>query len=95
MAYLGQDAATKVAKQASVTTAVSDLDAVIERAGQYAVRLQQLHDRVHGAQPQEARLKDNDTPPHSVISAIHQRRNRLVDILDGMERAINGLENGI
>ncbi len=80
----------------TISTAIEDFDNVLDRAGGYAERLQKLRDRIHGPQPQEVSgTAKGDAPPHSLIGSIHQRRSRLVDVLDWMERSITGIESGV
>lgn len=82
-------------KQMTISAAIEDLDPLITRADQYAGRLWQLHDRVHGSQPSAVGENATPAPPHSTIDSIQRRRHRLSEILDGMEKAIMGLEGGI
>lgn len=96
MAYpaTNQASATTL-KQATVSSAIEDFDPMLGRAEQFATRLSQLCDRVHGPRPSEASAEKPPSPPHSVIDGIQRRRARFADVLDNMERSIGALETGI
>lgn len=81
----------------TIQNAVEDFDAVIQRAAEYAGRLQKLVDRVHGPSPQEVGggIKGDGSIPHSLIASIHQRRSALVAVVDEIEGAVQRLESGL
>ncbi len=97
MSYVTQNATKSLEPRAiTISTAIEDFDGVLDRASGYADRLQKLRDRIHGPQPKEVTgTPKGDASPQSVISAIHERRSRFVDILNWMESSIDGLEAGL
>ncbi len=93
MAYTGETASE--VKQSGISSAIDDLDRVLDRAGQYAERLQKACDRINGSRPSAANNEKISTPPQSIIGSINQRRSRLVSILDNIEQSITGIEGGL
>ena len=82
-------------KHPNISDAISDFDPVLDRAQQYAERLQKIHDRILGPRPAEVGGNKLDAPPHSVIGSINERRSRLVAILDSIEQAVVGIESSV
>ena len=82
-------------RQPNISSSIDDFDPVIDRAQQYAERLQKVCDRIRGPQPSEVGGNKQDTPPHSVIGSINERRSRLVAILDSIEQAVVGIESSV
>jgi hypothetical protein len=88
-------AASSVSKNNSISNAISDFDPCLDRAAQYASRLQSLCDRLVGPRPTEVGKPTQDTPPLAVLSSIHECRSRLMAILDNIEGALQILDNSI
>lgn len=80
----------------SIVGSISDLDPVIDRAHGYEERLAKIADRLCGPRPEEVRQGvdgKSGAIPVSVIASINERRSRIVDILDGIERSLQTIEN--
>lgn len=96
MAYATGTASTgNILKPASISNRIDELDPVIDRAANYADRLQKILDRLTGPMPSAVSEDKPDTPPHGVLDAINRRRERLVDIMNNLEQTVSGLENSI
>lgn len=90
--YQGSGIGTASVKAPSVGGAINDFDPVLERAAGYADLLHQLCDRVCGPHPEGVAESAKNVPPSSLIGSINERRSRLVDILDSIERSLNQLD---
>ena len=79
----------------SVIGSIEDFDAVLQRGDDYANRLSKISDRICGSGPAELLQPSHQggAIPHSVIASINERRSRLVELLDRIERSIGQLEN--
>ena len=104
MASIGRYGSTDQAKtqtpphrEASISNAISDLDAVLGRLENYGERFQSMGDRIHGSRPQPVGSDacGQAAEPSSLISQINIRRERLVDIANTMEDAIGRLDSGL
>ena len=98
MASLAQQygGAPNNAKAATVSSAIDEFDPVINRVEDCLVRLNKLHDRVHGSRPAELTGEAAPAPsPHSLIDAVQRRRIRLAGLTDEIERVLLNIEGGI
>lgn len=94
MSYGSNLTSTEAAKN-SVANAIGDFDPVLDRATKYAEHLRALCDRLHGPHPAEVQKDHGDAPMNGLIPGIHQRRSRLVAILDDIERSIQNLDGAL
>lgn len=82
-------------KANSVSNAIADFDPCLDRAANYAERLQVLCDRLNGPRPTEVGKPQSPDHPSALLNSIHDRRSRLVMILDDMERSLQTLDSAI
>lgn len=98
MAYPQSQQATANAappKANTLSNAVSDFDPALDRASKCAGELRAICDRVVGPRPEEAGTQGNADHPSPLIGRIHERRSRLVAILDDIENSLQTLNAAI
>ena len=79
----------------TVNSALEDFDPVIGRLESLANTINTVADKLVGSVP-EGVEKDQASPaPNSLIYAIQGRRNRLVRVVDHIERELRRIENGL
>lgn len=94
MAYAVNEATES--RPSTVSTAIEGFDLPLDEAAQIADRLKKLLDRVRGPRPSDVVGKEQlEAPPHSLMTALNQRRSRLVAIVDGIRSATDGLESSL
>lgn len=91
----GSNLTTAPPKSNSVSNAIADFDPCLDRANNYAEKLQMLCDRLNGPRPAEVGKPSGPDHPSPLLGSIHDRRSRLVAILDDMERSIQTLDSAI
>ena len=96
MKYTGENDAQQSGK-ATLTSAIEELDPVIRRLSICSEQLQKLSDHIDGVRPQEVKRGVNDpaAPPHSIITALHQKRSMLIKICDDIEHTISAIEGSL
>lgn len=83
-------------KANTIGNAIADFDPCLHRAAKCAEHLQSLCDRIIGPRPTPVGTDaSGDTSPSALISSIHERRSRLVSILDDMEHSLQTLDGSI
>ena len=88
-------ATQNVSKPVTVNSALEDFDPVIGRLESLANSINGVADTLVGSVP-EGVEKDQASPaPNSLIYAIQGRRNRLVRVVDHIERELRRIENGL
>lgn len=97
MAYpnTGETTISKVAKAATIQSAVDDFDPVIGRLETLANRINNCADRIVGGRPSEVENRKDDTSPNHLIFSIQARRDRLCRVVDHIEAEIQRIENGL
>lgn len=82
-------------KANSLSNAISDFDPCLDRANKYADELRALCDRVVGPRPAELSGVGGPDHPSPLIGRIHERRSRLVAILDDIEGSLQILNSSV
>lgn len=79
----------------SISVAIKDLDANLQRFNSYLQRLQEIVDRINGPEPRPIAESSPSSSASGLVPELNRRRNEFSQMLDTMEQLMNSMDRGL